>query len=133
LPRLPALLMAWGLAQACRQPADAGPPVVPGLVLCHQAIQVDVNVSQGPRFSWSPGCGATYLEVTSPDRSRVYWAVQGDTGKIAPGVTYGVNPPAFESRFGPFPLEVGTPYMVRVGIMVEEASFAIFGEQSFVR
>lgn len=92
-----------------------------------------MDVSRGPRFSWTPACGATYLEVTTPDRAQVFWAVQGDTGKVAPGVTYGVDPPAYRSTFGPFPLVPGSAYVVRVGIMVEEASFAIFGEQAFTR
>jgi hypothetical protein len=107
--------------------------VVPGLVICHQAMAVQVDLSRGPRFTWTPSCGATYLEVTTADRQQVMWIVQGDTGKVAPGVTYGVAPPAYESRFGPVPLVAGATYAIRVGIMVDENSFVIFGEQSFVR
>jgi len=91
-------------AAACAGPTS-GPTPRPGLILCHEPLTVAVDVSRGPRFTWSPGCGATYMEVTSPDRQQVYWVVQGDTGKIAPGVVYGAAPPAYESRLGPFPLD----------------------------
>lgn len=94
---------------------------------------VQVDASRGPRFTWTPSCGATYLEVVSVTGQQVMWIVQGDTGKVGPGVTYGIAPPAYEARFGPVPLIAGSSYAVRVGIMVDENSFAIFGEQAFVR
>lgn len=59
--------------------------------------------------------------------------MQGDTGRVAPGVTYGVAPGGYESRLGPFPLEPGRSYAVRVGVMVEEDSFFIMGEGVFTR
>lgn len=127
-----ALLLAVAVALACSGDAT-DPPVAPGLVICHQPMTVQVDPSRGPRFSWTPGCGATYLEVTTADRTQVMWIVRGDTGKVAPGVTYGVAPPAYESRFGPVPLVPGRSYAARVGIMVDENSFVIFGEQDFVR
>lgn len=103
-------------------------------MLCTPPVQVSADTrAAAPRFSWSPTCGATYLEVTSPDGQEVFWIVQGDTGKIAPGVTYGIAPPAYESRFGPVPLDPGRRYLVRIGLMVEENSFAVVGEQTFGR
>lgn len=124
------LAIAFG---ACRESAGVEREVRP-LTLCIPPLTVITEAtSSGPRFSWSPRCGATYIEVTSPDYQQVFWIVQGDTGKVAPGVTYGVNPPAYESRFGPHPLVPGTPYTVRVGAMVEENSFFIMGEGSFTR
>lgn len=124
--------MLGGVAVACSGESAAA-PIVPGLVICHQPMTVQVDVARGPRFAWTPGCGATYLEVTRADQPEVMWVVRGDTGKVAPGVTYGVAPPAYESRLGPLPLVPGVSYLIRVGIMVDEDSFAIFGEQGFVR
>ncbi|MCC6317976.1 MAG: hypothetical protein IT361_09820 [Gemmatimonadaceae bacterium] len=102
-------------------------------MICHQPLAVAVDVGRGPRFTWSPTCGATYLEVTTNDRRQVHWIVQGDTGKIAPDVTYGVAPPAYRSAFGPIALDAGAAYLVRVGVMVDENSFVIFGERAFTR
>lgn len=125
------LLAALVITSGCGSPAEPGRP---GLVLCEPPLLVRASTTaQGPRFSWAPGCGATYLEVTSPDHQRVYWIVQGDTGKIAPGVVYGVQPPAYQSRLGPHPLVPGERYAIRVGLMVEEESFFIVGEGQFTR
>ena len=121
-----------GVGVACAKESTSA-PIVPGLVICHQPMTVQVDVARGPRFAWTPSCGATYLEVTQSDQQQVMWIVRGDTGKVAPGVTYGVAPPAYESRLGPAPLVPGASYIIRVGIMVDENSFAIFGEQAFVR
>ena len=96
-------------------------------------MAVTADVSRGPQFRWTPACGATYMEVTSADKQQVLWAVRVDTGKIAPGVIYGSSPPASELLFGPLPLVAGTAYLARVGIRVQENSFAIFGEGAFVR
>ncbi|MGQ0765651.1 MAG: hypothetical protein ACT4OZ_08295 [Gemmatimonadota bacterium] len=123
--RFAALLLLPG----CSDNRPSEPPAP--LVLCVVPLTVSVTGSAAPVYRWAPPCGATYLEVTNPDRSQVLWIVQGDSGKIAPGVTYGVAPPAYTSRFGPLPLERGRSYMVRVGIMIEEDSFAIFGEREF--
>lgn len=115
---------------------DAAGPVarVPDrLVTCTPPITVTVDAGAVPRIGWSPTCGATYLEVTSPDHQQVYWIIQGDTGKIAPGVLYGVDPPDYTSRFGPLPLERGAWYVVRVGVMVDENSYAEIGEGLFQR
>lgn len=95
-------------------------------------MAVAADVTGGPRFTWTPRCGATYLEVTTANRQQVMWSVQGDTGRVAPGVVYGVVPPTYRSTFGPLALVRGMTYQVRVGIMVDENSFAIFGEHTFV-
>jgi hypothetical protein len=116
------------LTAACRD--SVTPPS--GLTLCAVPLTVTVTPDATPVFRWSPPCGATYLEVTTPNRQQVFWIVQGDTGKVAPGVRYGVAPPAYSSRLGPLPLTRGTSYLVRVGIMIEEDSFATLGEGAFV-
>lgn len=115
-------------AAACR---DASAPRPTGLTLC--AVPLDVQVTPGavPTYRWTPPCGATYLEVTSPNRQQVFWIVRGDTGKFGPGVRHGIAPPAFATRFGPIPLTPGAQYLVRIGIMVDEDSFFTFGEGSF--
>lgn len=123
-----AMLCASISVSACRDTADP-PPV--GLTLCAVPLAVQVTSGAQPTFRWTPPCGATYLEVTSPNRQQVFWIVRGDTGKIAPGVRYGIAPPAFASRFGPLPLTTGAQYLVRIGIMVDEDSFFTFGEESF--
>lgn len=129
--RRPFLLALVLTSVACGSPSE---PARPGLVLCEPPVVVTTTATaQGPRFSWSPACGATYLEVTSLDHQQVYWIVQGDTGKIGPGVTYGVEPPAYGSRLGPNALEVGGRYAIRLGLMVEEESFFIVGEGAFTR
>lgn len=107
-------------------------PPPAGLTLCAVPLTVTVAAGDTPTFRWSPPCGATYLEVTTPNRQQVVWIVQGDTGKVAPGVRYGVAPPAYTSRLGPLPLVRGSAYLVRVGIMIDEDSFATFGEGAFV-
>jgi hypothetical protein len=101
-------------------------------VLCVVPLAVTVSDASAPAYRWAPACGATYLEVTSADRAAVLWIVRGDSGKIGPGIRYGEPPPGYTSRFGPLPLVRGTTYLVRVGIMIEEDSFAIFGEREFV-
>jgi hypothetical protein len=103
------------------------------LVTCTPPLNVQVDPRGGPRISWSPGCGATYLEVSSPDNLQTFWIIRGDTGKIAPGVTYGVDPPDYTTHFGPLPLEQGAWYAVRVGVMVDEDSYALVGEGVFQR
>ncbi|MEP7382034.1 MAG: hypothetical protein ABI910_10130 [Gemmatimonadota bacterium] len=57
--------------------------------------------------------------------------MRGDTGKFGPMVRHGIAPPAFTSRFGPFPLTDGETYLVRIGIMVDEDFFFTFGEGPF--
>lgn len=116
--------------------AEATPPVParsPALVTCLPPLDVKVDTAGGPRISWSPACGATYLEVSSPDNLETFWIIRGDTGKIAPGVTYGVAPPDYASRFGPRALAAGEWYTVRVGVMVDEDSYALVGEGRFQR
>jgi hypothetical protein len=103
------------------------------LVTCIPPMDIAIDVAGGPRFTWRPACGATYLEVSSPDNLVTSWIVQGDTGKIGPGVVYGVDPPTYESRFGPLPLESGQWYVVRVGVMVDDNSYALVGERRFQR
>lgn len=128
--RLSALAAGLLLLQSC---GGATAPDSPArLVLCVVPLAVTVNGANAPTYRWEPACGATYLEVTSPDRSQVLWIVRGDSGKIAPGIQYGLPPAGYTSRFGPLPLVRGTTYLVRVGIMIEEDSFAIFGERAFV-
>ena len=129
------LLVPLGVAAsaAC---ADVTPPPVAkprSLVTCVPPLDVRVDPLVGPRIAWSPSCGATYLEVSSPDNLETFWIVRGDTGKIAPGVTYGVAPPDYTSRFGPLPLVAGQWYSVRVGVMVDEDSYALVGEGVFQR
>lgn len=102
------------------------------LVLCGVQVAVSVTGGTTPTFSWTPGCGATYFEVVTADGREVTWIVQGDTGKIASGVLYGVAPAAYASRYGPVPLRVGTPYRARVGTMIDEDSFAVWGDGLFV-
>jgi hypothetical protein len=114
---------------ACRD--SSAPAPAPGLTLCAVPLTVSVTSGTTPVYRWTPPCGATYLEVTSPDRQHVFWIVRGDTGKFGPGVQYGVAPSAFTTRFGPLPLTVGASYLVRIGIMVDEDSFFTFGEGSF--
>jgi len=116
------------LATGCRD--GTASPV--GLTLCAVPLTVTVTPGSVPVYRWTPACGATYLEVTTPNRQQVFWVVQGDTGKFGPGVRYGVVPPAYSSRLGPLPLTRGATYLVRVGIMIEEDSFATLGEGSFV-
>lgn len=129
----PALTLIAFLVASCRD-STAVVKVEEPLTLCIPPLTVTVEeTSSEPRLSWSPRCGATYLEVTSPDYQEVFWIVQGDSGKIAPGVRYGVNPPAYTSRFGPTPLLRGTQYTVRVGVMVEEDSYFVVGEGTFTR
>lgn len=115
-------------AAACRDPAAAPN----GLTLCAVPLTITVTSGATPVFRWNPRCGATYLEVTTPNRQQVFWVVQGDTGKFAPGVRLGEVPPAFTSRLGPLPLTRGVIYLVRVGIIIEGDSFATLGEGSFV-
>lgn len=121
-------LCATMAVAGCR---DSSAPAPTGLTLC--AVPLDVQVTPGvvPTYRWTPPCGATYLEVTSPNRQQVFWIVRGDTGKFGPGVRYGIAPPAYTSRFGPLPLSSGAQYLVRIGIMVDEDSFFTFGEGSF--
>jgi hypothetical protein len=117
------------LFAACSESTTSAAP----LVLCVVPLAVTVTeLESTPRYRWAPACGATYLEVTSGDGGAVLWIVRGDSGKIAPGVRYGQVPQGYSSRLGPDPLVRGRSYRVRVGIMVEENSFAIFGEQEFV-
>jgi hypothetical protein len=125
VPRLLALLAAL----ACGGPTVA-PPEQP-LVLCVVPLNVVVSGSTAPEYRWSPGCGATYLEVTTLDRQGVMWIVQGDPARVGPGVRYGVAAEGFASTYGPSPLTRGERYVVRVGIMIDENSFAIFGEREF--
>lgn len=87
--------------------------------------------SAPPAFTWSPRCGATYLEVVTEDRLRAVWIVRADTGKAAPGVRYGSAPVSFLTLLGPDALERGRSYVVRVGVTVDEDSFFIFGEGTF--
>lgn len=128
--RLSAFAAGLLVLQSC---GGATAPDPPGpLVLCVVPLTVTVSGANAPTYRWAPACGATYLEVTSPDRSQVLWIVRGDSGKIGPGVQYGQAPAGYTSRFGPLPLVRGTTYLVRVGIMIEEDSFAVFGEREFV-
>lgn len=90
-----------------------------------------VGKSLPPTFAWTPACGATYLEVTSPDRGTVYWIVKADTGRFPPPVRYGVVPDGMLQDYGPFPLTSGQMYLVRLGLLVDENSFATIGEQLF--
>lgn len=120
-------------AVACGDAMPPEPARPRSLVTCVPSLDVRVDTQGGPRISWSPACGATYLEVSSPDNLETYWIIRGDTGKIAPGVTYGVTPPDYNSRFGPVPLAVGQWYAVRVGVMVDEDSYALVGEGVFQR
>ena len=128
-----ALHMALGLG-GCVGPTETKVLLKSPLVICYQPLVVTTELTApgGRRISWSPSCGATYLEVTSADHRQVFWSVQGDTGRMAPGVTYGSAPGTYSSRFGPYPLEVGKSYAARVGVMVDEDSFYIFGEGVFV-
>ncbi len=115
-------------AAACKE-SSAPPPT--GLTLCAVPLDVQVTTGSVPTYRWTPPCGATYLEVTSPNRQQVFWIVRGDTGKFGPGVRHGIAPPAFSTRFGPLPLTPGSQYLVRIGIMVDEDSFFTWGEGSF--
>jgi hypothetical protein len=97
------------------------------------AVAVVGRAGVGPEYRWSPGCAATYLEVATPDRRQVMWMLRGDPARVGPGVRYGVVPSGMVSDYGPDPLIGGARYLVRVGIMIDENSFAIFGEREFVR
>jgi hypothetical protein len=124
-------LAATASAVTCKSPFD--PDITPRpLILCGVPVVVSASGGVSPTFFWTPGCGATYFEVATADGKEVTWIVQGDTGKIAPGIVYGTAPPAFASRYGPFPLRAGASYRARVGTMIDEDSFAVWGEVLFV-
>ncbi|MFN8571302.1 MAG: hypothetical protein U0132_04540 [Gemmatimonadaceae bacterium] len=110
---------------------DSAAPTPKLLVLCSSQVQLTVGKRLPPTFAWTPACGATYLEVTSPDRGTVYWIVKADTGRFPPPVRYGVTPPGMVLDFGPMPLTNGQMYLVRLGLIVDENSFATIGEQLF--
>ena len=101
------------------------------LVLCSSQVAITVGKSLPQTVAWLPRCGATYLEVTSPDGQTVYWIVQSDTGRFPPPVRYGITPDGMRSAFGPVPLRQGQPYLVRLGLIIDENSFAVIGEQLF--
>jgi hypothetical protein len=92
---------------------------------------ITVGKSLPQTFAWLPRCGATYLEVTSPDRQTVYWIVQADTGRFPPPVRFGITPEGMRSAFGPEPLLQGQAYLIRLGLIIDENSFAVIGEQTF--
>jgi hypothetical protein len=94
-------------------------------------LKVAVVAGSVPEYRWSPACVAEYLEVATPDRQRVLWILRGDPARVGPGVRYGEAAPGFVSDFGPLSLVRGERYVVRVGIMIDESSFAIFGEREF--
>lgn len=101
------------------------------LILCSSAVTISVSQRASPAFSWTPRCGATYLEVTSANRQVVYWIVKADTGRFPPPVSFGIAPPGMLTVFGPQPLPSGSPYLVRLGLLVDENSFVVIGEQPF--
>ena len=118
---------------ACGEATTPAPAHPRPLVTCTAPLNVQVDSRAGPRITWSPACGATYLEVSSLDNRQTFWIIRGDTGKMASGVTYGVNPPDYAARVGPLPLEPGQWYGVRLGVMVDEESYALVGEGVFQR
>lgn len=122
-------LTTAALIGSCADPSTTSPSRL--LVLCSSQVQLGVGKSLPPTFAWTPTCGATYLEVTSPDRATVYWIVQADTGKFASPVVYGVTPPGMRSAFGPEALVKGSQYLVRLGLIIDENSFATIGESLF--
>lgn len=130
--RIASCLLTLSVA-ACGEATQPAPAHPKPLVTCTAPLDVQVDPRAGPRITWSPSCGATYLEVSSLDNRQTFWIIRGDTGKIASGVTYGVNPPDYAPRIGPLPLEPGQWYGVRLGIMVDEESYALVGEGVFQR
>jgi len=131
MPRFPpTFLLAIAAALGCRNATESAQP--PLLITCANQVTVAVTAGTVPSFSWSPRCGATYLEVTSPDGLNVYWVMRADTGRFAPPVRYAEVPPAMRNVFEPVALRSGMTYKVRLGLIVEEDSFALIGEKEFV-
>ncbi len=131
-------ILPWVLAVSVACEGATAPPRAqsPRLVTCVAPVVLlteRIGAGGEPRFNWSPPCGATYLEVSTPDHQTSFWIIQGDTGKIAPGVTYGVAPPDYSARYGPLPLVSGARYVVRLGVMIDENSYAVVGEGAFQR
>lgn len=112
---------------SCASPVE--PPAL--LVHCSGQLAITVGKSLPQTFEWLPRCGATYLEVTSADGQAVYWIVQADTGRFPSPVRLGITPRGMRTVFGPEPFSSGGSYLVRVGLLVDENSFVVIGEQAF--
>ncbi|MEP7347637.1 MAG: hypothetical protein ABI877_20370 [Gemmatimonadaceae bacterium] len=87
-------VLAGAALLSCASTVDPPGSLVP----CSSPVALSVGKSLPLSFAWSPRCGATYLEVTSPDRQSVYWIVQADTGRFLSAVLFGMTPMGCASR-----------------------------------
>ena len=72
-------------------------------------VSVQAPASATPRFSWTPACAVTLLQVTAlAPATGVAWSIGGRMQNILPsGITYGQLPVAAEEGVAPVALQEG--------------------------
>jgi len=104
------------LSWNCSGGADAFEPIT----ACVDSQSVSVHVSPGtsPRFTWSPACGMSSLQVVAESTGIGSWIVysgsQAATNPLPSGVRFGQLPPAGIAPGGVQPLLPGVHYLVTV-------------------